>query len=145
MLPRGEMTAVSEMGNFHWTGMYEDVARYYRSCDICQKTVSKRRVKKASLETIPVVDVPFKRVTMDLIGLIEPASQAAHRFILTLVDYATRYPEAVPLKRIDTETVAEALVDIYSRLGVPEEMLSDQVTQFISDCMKGVCRFLGVT
>ena len=48
------------------------------------------------------------------------------------------YPEAVPQKRINTETIAKALVDIYSRLGVPEEILSDQGTQFISDCMKEV-------
>ena len=46
------------------------------------------------------------------------------------------YPEAVPLKNIDTETVAEVLVDIFSRLGVPEEILSDLGTQFISECMK---------
>ncbi|GFO43375.1 Gag-Pol polyprotein [Plakobranchus ocellatus] len=46
--------------------------------------------------------------------------------------------------KIDTESVAEALVDIYSRLGVPEEVLSDQGTQFISDCMKEVCRLLGI-
>ena len=132
------------MSNFYWPGMYEGVARYCRSCDICQKTVSKGTVQKAPMENIPVVDVPFKRVAVDLIGPIEPASVAGHRYILTLVDYATRYPEAVPLKRIDTETVAEALVDIYSRLGVPEEILSDQGTQFISDCMKEVCRLLGV-
>ena len=40
----------------------------------------------------------------------------------------TRYPVAVPLKKIDAETVADALVDIYSRLGIPEEVLSDQGT-----------------
>ena len=96
-------------------------------------------------ENIPVVDVPFKRMAVDLIGPIEPASEARHRYILTLVDYATRYPEAVPLKRIDTETVAEALVDIYISLDVPEEIHSDQGTQFISDCMKEICRLLGVT
>ncbi|KAK3762630.1 hypothetical protein RRG08_051811 [Elysia crispata] len=107
--------------------------------------VSKGTVQKAPMENIPVVFVPFKRIAVDLIGPIEPASEAGHRYILTLVDYATRYPEAVPLKRIDTETVAEALVDIYSRLSVPEEILSDQGTQFISDCMKEVCRLLGVT
>ena len=133
------------MSNFYWPGMYEYVARYSRSCDICQKTVNKGTVQKAPMENIPVVDVPFKRVAVDLIGPIEPASEAGHRYILTLVDYATRYPEAVPLKRIDTETVAEALVDLYSRLGVPEEILSDQGTQFISDCMKELCRLLGVT
>ncbi|KAK3732966.1 hypothetical protein RRG08_002574 [Elysia crispata] len=133
------------MSNFYWPGMYEYVARYSRSCDICQKTVNKGTVQKAPMENIPVVDVPFKRVAVDLIGPIEPASEAGHRYILTLVDYATRHPEAVPLKRIDTETVSEALVDLYSRLGVPEEILSDQGTQFISDCMKELCRLLGVT
>ena len=38
----------------------------------------------------PSSDVPFKRVAVDLIGPIEPASEAGHRYILTLVDYATR-------------------------------------------------------
>ena len=118
MITRGHLgikkTREKIMSNFYWPGMYEDVARYCRSCDICQKTVSKGTVQKAPMENIPVVDVPFKRVAVDLIGPIEPASEAGHRYILTLVDYATRYPEAVPLKRIDTETVAEALVDIYS-------------------------------
>ena len=46
---------------------------------------------------------------------------------VTLVDFATPYPEAVLLKNIDTETVAEALVEIFSHLGVPEETLSDLV------------------
>ncbi|GFR99807.1 Pol polyprotein [Elysia marginata] len=82
---------------------------------------------------------------MDIVGPINPPSEAGHRFIMTLIDYATtRYAEAVPLRKIDTETVTEALVDIYSRLGVPEEVLSDQGTQFMSDCMKEVCRLLGI-
>ncbi|GFO50080.1 Pol polyprotein [Plakobranchus ocellatus] len=86
----------------------------------------------------------YSDVAIDLVGPINPPSEAGHRFILTLVDYATRFAEAVPLRKIDTESVAEALVDIYSRLGVPEEVLSDQGTQFISDCMKEVCRLLGI-
>ena len=38
-----------------------------------------------------------------------------------MVDYATRYPDAVSLKNIDAETVAEAMLDMYSRLRFPEE------------------------
>ena len=82
---------------------------------------------------------------MNLIGPIDPPSEAGHRYILTLVDYATRYPEAVPPNRINAWTVAEALVNIYSRLGIPEEVLSDQGAQLISDCMKEVCKLLGVS
>ena len=83
---------------------------------------------------MPLIDKPFKRVGIDLDGPIDPPSEDGHRYILTLVDFATRYPEAVPLKNIlniYAETVAEALVDIFSRLGVPEEILSDLGTQFV--------------
>ena len=56
----------------------------------------------------------------------------------------TGNPEAVPLKKLDMETVAEALVDIFSRLGVPEEILSDVGTQFVSDCVREVTRLLSI-
>lgn len=93
---------------------------------------------------MPLIDLPFKRVAIDLIGPIRPPSEEGHRYILPLVDYPTRYPEAVPLKNIDTETVAEALVDFFSRLGIPEEILSDLGTQFVSDCMNEVTRLLSI-
>ncbi|GFO42448.1 gypsy retrotransposon integrase-like protein 1 [Plakobranchus ocellatus] len=119
------------LSNFYWPGVDGDVTRYCRSCDVCQRTVKKVTVPRVPLEKVPLIDTPFKRVVIDLIGPLNPPSEAGHRFILTLVDYATRFAEAVPLRKIDTESVAEALVDIYSRLGVPEEVLSDHSTQFI--------------
>lgn len=106
--------------------------------------MNKGSVPKVPLEKMPLIDMPFKRVAIDLIGPISPPSKEGHRYILTLVDDATRYPEAVPLKNIDTETVAEALVDIFSRLGIPEDILSDLGTQFVSDCMKEVARLLSI-
>ena len=45
---------------------------------------------------------------------------------------------------IETERVAEALVDVFSRVGVPREMLTDQRSQFTSDIMKGVSRLLSL-
>ena len=65
---------------------------------------------------MPLFDDPFTRIAVDSIDPIHPPSEEGHRFVLTVVYYATRYPEAVALKRIDTETVAEALIEIYSRV-----------------------------
>ena len=93
---------------------------------------------------MPLIDTPFKRVAVDIIGLIALPSGAEHRYILTLVDYVTRYPEAVPLKKITTEAVAEALLNIYSTVGIPEEALTSQGTQFISKCMQEVSRLLSI-
>ena len=81
---------------------------------------------------------------MDIIGPIEPMSTKRNRFILTVVDYATRYPEAVALPSVDTQHVAEALLKIYSRVGVPSEILSDQGVQFMSNLMNEVSRLLSV-
>lgn len=40
--------------------------------------------------------------------------------------------------------MAEALVDIFSRVGIPRELLSDQGSQFTSDLMKEVSRQLSL-
>ena len=132
------------LSDFYWPSLRKDVRLYCRSCDVCQKTIPKGRISKLPLGKMPLIDTPFSRVAIDLIGPIHPPTEDGHRFILTVVDYATRYPEAIALKRIDTETIAESLVDIYSRVGVPREVLSDQGKQFTSDLMKEVSRILSV-
>ena len=93
---------------------------------MCQRTIKKGIIKKVPLGSVPLIDMPFKRVVVDIIGPIVQPIEAGHRYILTLTDYATRYPESVPLKKITTEAVVEALLDIYSRMGIPEEVLTDQ-------------------
>ena len=116
------------VASFWWPGMSGDITRFCHSCDVCQRTVSKRRVPKVPLGKMPVIETPFKRVAVDLIGEMFPASSRGHRYILTVVDYATRYLEAIALKNISTVAIAEALVSIFSRVGITEEILSDQGT-----------------
>lgn len=132
------------LSQFWWPGILADVKRYCQSCDICQKTFPKGKVHKVPIGDMPLIESPFERVAVDLIGPINPPSERGNRFILTLVDYATRYPEAVALKKIDSEAVAEALVEMFSRVGIPKEILSDMGKQFTSDLMKEVGRLLSV-
>ncbi len=89
------------MSEFYWPGVNGDITRFCRSCDICQKTVSKGHTTKVPLGNMPLIDTPFKRVAVDIVGPIFPATDRKNRYILTLVDYATRYPEAVPLPSIE--------------------------------------------
>ena len=61
------------------------------------------------------------------------------------MDVATRYPQAIALKTISAEAVADALIEIFSRVGIPDEVLSDQGTQFTSDVMRECMRLLSVS
>ena len=63
---------------------------------------------------------------------------------MTIVDFATKYPEAVALSRIETERVDEALLDVFSRVGFPTEVLSEKGSQFTSDLMKEVCKLISL-
>lgn len=66
-----------------------------------------------------LIDTSFKRVAVDIIGPIEPRSERKHvlTYIITMTDFATHYPEAEALPSIETERVAEALVEMFSRVG----------------------------
>ena len=87
-----------------------------------------------------MIDTPFKRVAVDIVGPIEPRSERKSRYILTM----TRYPEAVALPGIETERVAEALVEMFIRVGIPDEMLTDCGSQFTAEVMKEVSRLLSL-
>lgn len=130
--------------NFYWPGMGADIRRYCQSCDICQRTIHKGRVTKVPLGQMPIIDTPFERVAIDLVGPIHPTTERGHRYILVLIDYATRYPEAVPLKSIEAEMVAEELLVMFTRLGVPKQILTDQGTQFTSNVWKELNRLLSI-
>lgn len=132
------------LSNFYWRDIDDDVQRFCRSCKVCQKTLPKGRQGKAPLQRMPVIGEPFRRVAVDLVGPIVPCSERGHRYLLTVVDYATKYPEAEALKTIDAISVAEALVNIFCRIGFPQEMLTDRGTQFMSELMKEVNRLLSV-
>jgi len=56
----------------------------------------------------------------------------------------TRFPEAVALKDITISAVAEALLQIFSRVGLPLKVHSDRGSQCTSDMIKEVYRLLAV-
>ena len=65
------------------------------------------------------------------------------RFACVLARFPT-IVGCVPLKRIDTPTIAEALLSVFSRVGCPTGILSDRGTHFRSDLMKAMLRLLSV-
>ena len=46
---------------------------------------------------------------MDIVGPL-PRSRSGNRYMLVMCDYATRYPEAIPLKSIDAEHIVLKLL-----------------------------------
>ena len=61
-----------------------------------------------------------------------------------MIDYATRYLEAVALPIIETERVAEALIAMFNRVGIPSEMLIEHESRVTTEVMNEVSRLLSL-
>uniref|UniRef100_A0A672MV43 Gypsy retrotransposon integrase-like protein 1 n=1 Tax=Sinocyclocheilus grahami TaxID=75366 RepID=A0A672MV43_SINGR len=127
---------------FHWPGLDAEVKRFCRSCPTCQQT-SSCRPPPSPLIPLPVIDVPFERIGMDLVGPL-PKSARGHEHILVILDYATRYPEAIPLRAANAKNIACELFLLASHVGIPKEILTDQGTPFMSRVMADLCHLLKV-
>ena len=56
---------------------------------------------------------------------------------------ATRWPEAIPLKKMTTRIIIEQLNQIFSRNGFPSTIVSDDGPQFESDSFKRFLKLKG--
>ena len=107
-----DKTARRILQRFYWPTVFKDVAEYCRSCETCQKS-SHKKPRHAPLVPLPIIGVPFQMIAMDIIGPL-PRSRSGNRYVLVICDYATRYPEAIPLRTIDAENIAEELIQLFS-------------------------------
>lgn len=129
---------------FYWPGMYQDIQSYCATCPTCQKTAPNRKSDRAVLHPLPVISTPFRRIAMDIVGPLVKSARG-HEYILVLCDYATRYPEAFPLRTITAPAVLRSLVQFFSRVGIPDEILTDQGTNFTSRLLQLFHKQLGIT
>lgn len=128
---------------YSWYGMTKDVTNFVTKCHTCQlNKVSK--VNKIPMKITTTSTRVFERIFLDIVGPMV-ASYHHNKYILTFQDDLTKYSEAVPLPNQEARTVAEALVTrIICRHGMPESILTDQGSNFLSSCMKEVYRLLKI-
>ena len=137
-------TLVRVTSSFYWPGVTADIRKFCKSCKICLKTKPKGRTPRAPLQCgTPIIDKPFFKVATDIIGPL-PMSENKNQYILTMIDYATRWVEAVPLRNITAPIIAEEFLKIFSRIGIPSVILSDGGPQFVADLMEKVLLLLGI-
>ncbi len=127
---------------FVWPFMMKDIKAWCKCCKICQRH-SKTKPARAPMHEVPVLTEPFEQVAVDLVGPF-PRSRSGHKYLLTMVDMASRYPETLPLKSITAEEVAEGMAELFCRHGIPRAILSDQGKQFESELFNQLCTKLKI-
>ena len=82
---------------------------------------------------MPVIREPFRRIAMDIVRPL-PKTATRKQYIL-IRDYTTCYPEAFALQSFKAP---EKLLELFHH-SIPEEILTDQGTNFTSTLLSKIC------
>lgn len=101
-------------------------------------------VPKAPLVvSLPLVEAHFEHIEVNLVGPLEKLA-AGYKHVLVILDNATHNPEAIPLRSMSAHVITEELLKVFSWIGIPQEILNDQVTSFMPGVMRELCRLLKI-
>ena len=127
---------------FYWPSLWRDVTTHCRSGAICQQ-FNKAKPRLSPMEEREVITVPSERVAIDLVGPL-PKARGGCEYLLTCMDIATRWPEAVALSKTTASVIVKHLTTFFSRNGFPGVILSDNRPQFLSKTFQTFCMKNGI-
>jgi hypothetical protein len=71
---------------------------------------------------------PFRGWGMNMIGKINPPSSKGHQFILAIMDYFTKWVEAVSMKSVASRDVIQFVKEhVIHRFGIPQTIQQMEV------------------
>ncbi|CAK1589903.1 unnamed protein product [Parnassius mnemosyne] len=128
---------------FYFPGVRRHITDYLKTYTECQWYKSSNLKPPGLLQT-PVPAQRFEVIAVDLFGLL-PKGPQGERWILIVVDTASKWFELFALSEATAETCAKTLVgQIFMRYGLPRRMISENGVQFVADVMQKALLVLGV-
>lgn len=128
---------------FVWHGITKDTKCWARLCLACQQAKVTRHTDSGT-GSFAQPQRRFGHIHVDIVGPLPPSG--GHRYLFTIVDRSTRWPEAVPMKDATADSCVAALLSHWiSRFGLPDDITSDRGTPFTSQLWTSLARLLGTT
>jgi transposase InsO family protein len=92
-----------------------------------------------------VASGPFQQWSLEVFGEIHLASSGHHRWILTAIDYFTKWIEAIPTRITSQKFILGFLEDIMARFGYPSRIITNNVASFKAKQLVKFCEKFGIS
>ncbi|OMJ20592.1 Retrovirus-related Pol polyprotein from transposon, partial [Smittium culicis] len=121
---------------FWFPRMDQKIKQIISNCSVCQLNRNdSQSAQSAPLRPITPAALPFERWGIDFVGPI-PTSKSGNKYILTAIDYATRWVVATPYPDKSSRSVMHFIYNhIVMQYGPPFEIISDRDKAFLEDAL----------
>lgn len=118
--------------NYHWTNMLLSIQKFINKCDKCLKSKYERNPLKIPLSLTETPIKPMEHMFMDLYS-------TGGTTFLTVIDNFTKYAQATPLTAATSIHIAEALLSLFSIIGIPKKITTDSDPKFDNETITDIC------
>lgn len=120
----------------YWPNIDREIEDFVKACSKC--AIAGKSPIKTLLRSWPKPSKAWERVHIDFAGPIKSS------YFLVMVDAYSKWPEIVRTSSITSTQTIKILSSIFSRFGTPEQIVSDNGTQFTSEQFQSFCYSNGI-
>lgn len=131
--------------DFYWEGLSKWVKAYVQSCQECARHKPRRHAPYGLLQPLPIPSHPWSEISMDLVGPL-PKSDG-YDAILVVVDCFSKMAHFIlATMNLTSDGLVKLFVNhIFSKHGIPEKVVSDRGSIFISEWWREFTKLAGMS
>ena len=136
--PGREGIAALIMRQFFWPNMLQDIRRFVRNCDVCNRNKVWRERRYGFLKPLPVPNRIWSELSIDFITDLPKSDNCT--YIMVIMDRLSKSVIFEAYKDITVQTVVDKFLRlVYRNHGLPKAIVSDRGSQFTGSFWKRLC------
>lgn len=123
--------------------MLQDIRRFVRNCDVCNRNKVWRERRYGFLKPLPVPNRIWSELSIDFITDLPKSDNCT--YIMVITDRLSKSVIFEACKDITVQTVVDKFLRlVYRNHGLPKAIVSDRGSQFTGSFWKRLCEQLGI-
>lgn len=142
-----EKTLAAIRERFFWPMMFTEVKRFCKNCVTCQTSKATNVNTTAPLKVQKkIAEYPWQFLTMDYLGPLPISGKGRSTCLLVITDVFSKFVLVQPFRQATADSLVPFVENmVFQLFGVPEVVLTDNGTQFVSKIFQDLLSKYNVT
>jgi hypothetical protein len=127
---------------FTWNGINKDIANMVKSCLLCAQSKPAQK-KNFGFLSSKVADRPLQKFFLDFVGPLT-RTERGNTMIFSCIDAFSKYCWLIPIREGNSNSVIREMKRIFVNFSIPESIVTDNGSAFVSKKFKNFCFQLGI-